>query len=492
MRFHVLPSVAILLGLAGGFAARNVHPPTPSSPSPQVSTPQSKISLPPPTLQNSTLTLQDLSQNSHHLAQLYLFLHQATPQELIAHWQTLLEDKDTTEESLTDFTSLWVQRDPETALHHLSESKFQDLYWWTLARHDPQKALALADPDNTELYAKILHAIGTTDPDLAISLFKEDLGKDHITALGGIIAGLFERNPAEALDFAFQHRSRYNYHLGEHLTKWATHSPHEAFAWALAHPEIHSETLPSIGSILFERDPEFITNELAKLPAGNAKTSLLRSQAIHLAQSDPHAALAFAQSQPPYLQKEILRSLGHTIAQTDSGLALDVLSQIFTQELDSSANTSSASPFDGSPPVTINKWAKELIREKPQAVIKLASEADADASPSFSTSRQVLSVWLDQNPTSAQQWLDQQAPGDSRDHLYSQSLSQLGFDDPKNLSTHLNLSQKIENPELRQNTLNELFNWLASEHDDKLDSFLQDHQFTPEQQEAYDQRDSNE
>lgn len=496
MNLATLSAAALLLGLAAGLTVREIHSFAPPEEDPfEITIAPEPIAASSAWRSNEPLVaadLQALPAEARRQAELYLFLQRATPQELIDHWNVLLQDKDAIEESLADFASLWVERDPENALAHLSKSRFQDLYWWTFGRHDPQKALAQVDPEDAELFAKVLAAAGSVDPDLALSFFSDDLKGDRDVALGGIIAGLFERDPEEALDFAFQHRSRFNYHLGDHLDRWALQDPRRAFAWALAHPEIQKDHLSSLGPILLNHDPDFFSQEFAKLPTGKPKAELLEAQAIHLAHSDPQAALSFADQQSPLVKNHILQEIGATVIRDNPDLALEVLSTLVTHASGPSSHFEIAYPGGLQPfssdDVWNSDWAKSLAASNPETVMEFTTAADMRAGAPATNSSDPLRIWLDVDPGAARSWLAEQAPGEVRDYLNLHAANQLGGRDPSNIPSHLALPDQIQSSELRQDAFNDLFKAWEYGHSEGLQNYLKDHALTPEQQKAYNQR----
>lgn len=437
--------------------------------------------------------MTNLSPEAKKKAELYLFLHRATDEEFTSHWLTLLEDEQTTSQSLHDFVSLWIERDPENALHHLSVSIHQDLYWSILARHFPKKALTLVTPGNSDQLSKVISSIGTGNPDLAISLLNKIPKAYHRFAIGGIIAGLFKDNPANALNFAFEHRLEgYNFHLGQHLEKWAALAPQEAFAWALSHPQTHSDHLARIAPALLDYDPEFFREEFAKFPNGPVKDQLLVAQGAHLAQSNPRDAIDLADQQPPHLQRLILNEIGRSIVHEDPDLALQILTKIITQDSTVSGENPSSTPAPAEPQsIWESTWSKSVLKANPSSVMDFSTRADSQTSSFPANSVSAIKVWLADDSNAARKWLQGQAPSGLRDTLTSHATRHLVQSDPLNFRSHLSLPDQIQSPELRQQTLNLFFDTLAFEYEEGLQQYLKDHQLTPEQQIAYDQRSFN-
>lgn len=361
-----------------------------------------------------------------------------------------------------------------------------------LARHDPQKALAQVDPKNGHHLAKVISAIGTEDPDLAISYFENSSEYYRKFAIGGIITGLFKRDHAEALNFAYKHRSeKYNFTLGQHLQKWAAHDPNQAFAWALAHPETHKNHLARLAPILLNCDPEFFAQEFEKFPTGEVRTQLLQAQATHLAQIDPRSALTLADRQSPDLREILLKEIGKSVIHEHPDLALEILSRIVTQDIDQAPAPSLKKPKVGTPPIWTSDWVKTVVQAYPQSVMEFANAADSQPDTFPTNSVNAMKAWLKEDTTSARNWLIGQAPGHLRDHLTSQTTHYLVDHDFQNYPSNLALPNQIQNPELRQQTLNNFFNIWLYNNEEGLENYLKDNTLTPEQQKAYDQRGYN-
>lgn len=483
--------LAVLSGLATGLLARKFSPP-PSPPHSPHQT-EKKPANPSPgqnqPIPEFTDQISDLTPDQRKKAERYLFLQQATSAELTYHWLTLLEDPNISESQLWQFASSWVRRNPKNALSHLSESDKPELYYRCLAQHNPENALSLIDPKNGHQIARVISAIGLYDPDHAIALFYKSTEYYRRFAIGGIIAGLFDRSPVEALDFAYQNRAeKYNFHIGVFLQKWATQNPHAAFHWTLTHPEIHPDHLDKLAPYLLHCDPQLFTTEFAKLPNGEVKNQLLAARGAHLAQSDSKASLNFAKQQSPDLRQIILNEIGRTTYHEDPGLALDILAMAINQETE----LTSASPSRNAPPsIWTSDWIQAVVKNNPESVMELATKADSRNTSLPKNSICAVEMWLNHDSGAARNWLQNQPPGDMRDQLTSRATKHLVNTSPSDFLEILALPDQIQSPELRQQTLNSMFDTLAFELRENLEERLKDHQLTPEQQKAYDQRSYN-
>ena len=334
-----------------------------------------------------------LPPGARRLAETTLWMLQATPEQIEAHWDDLTSQEWPDHYELSQFISIWIEKDLDAAHAHTKGTRWSNTFYYAYAKIDPSGALKLAG-QNHHLRSTVLHAIAESDPDLALEEISKYPGRYHYQVKRSIAAGLYQQDPEACLNYVeenFLHGSD-----REHLNNWLLADPYQALTWALSHQKtISSRHLKPI----LEKDPEFVAARILEMPTGFMKSQMLSIHAKTLATIDPTKAITLANTYPPKVQAEALLKIGEQISHDHPSETRQVIKQLLELENDTA------------PQRPLGLLYREWAQKDPHTVLELSKEI----SPSLE--ERMIGQWAGIDGPSALDWVKELPKGSRYDAL---------------------------------------------------------------------------
>ncbi len=274
---------------------------------------------------------------------------------------------------------LWSERFPEDCFQWVKARDFParlsghfPAIVASLVRRSPGAAVAAwmslpGGKAKAEAASRLAEAWSTSDPESALRWALEDDGPGKVRAREALFGAWGARDPEAAANAAVSHfksageRSGY---VSRVLSTWARQDPTRAIRWlehsALAPADIASLRSQAIGDLLVN-DPAASGPFLSKLEPGTATRNAVVRASARLADMDPAAAWAWADSLPGEVLKTLARGniLGQ-LAKTNPHLAIDQAARLPDRTLELALIEADAVRRAGIGPSDALLWAENL------------------------------------------------------------------------------------------------------------------------------------
>jgi hypothetical protein len=327
-----------------------------------------------------------------------------------------------------DLKTILAHRDPlvrmsalMTYVGKLSDAELPDALT-TLRQNTPDW-----DPDARVAAQLILTRWGAADPDGAFTYIdKLDLkkaGGDAATVLSALAA----TDPQRAIKWLEDPDNKYvnmpwmGQILAGSVTKeWVRQDPDAALKWALSVPENQrTGAFTGVLGSIAATDPVRASSLAMELPDGDARREILGQIAKAWSETDPAAALDWANSLSGDEKKKAMGETLGTWAQSDPRQAALYVDKLPEDQRDAKLIDQVAGTWARQEPAEAARW----IGQMPENEGKIDAMGD------------VIWNWTVADPAAASEWLLQQEPGRSRDEGIG-ALAKATFDnDPESAVT---------------------------------------------------------
>jgi hypothetical protein len=318
----------------------------------------------------------------------------------------------------------------------------------TVAQDDPLAALRIAETltsaaEREPLISAIAASYGRTDPEAALA-WAQSLNPPSGHVIANVLAGLARVDPDRAIDLLFRTMDGMGQRgAGPFMTLVASGSLSAEHTGALAARLLaapnRSQELTMLTSAWAQREPHDAARWL--LANGSAAPrNALGAAALHLARSDPPAAIALLDAVPPERRATWLGAVAEGYAQNDPRAAANWIAPhrgeagydaavaaiaAATARTDAAA---AARLFDSIDPAealeapqTAQRIASAWARQDSRAAAAWAGALTADAAR-VPAVREVAAQWAARDAPGARGWALGLPPGDARDAALTQLL----------------------------------------------------------------------
>lgn len=378
------------------------------------------------------VALQDLEdyvpESGRRFAEGVVAISQSTTEELASFWQVLLAEEPTDNILRILVMLRWLELAPTQAMKVATESSYESQAWNMWGRVDPNSALAAAEKAGRSQLRAVVIEIAGDDPRRAMKLLERF---PDLEVKRAIHRGLAKHEGYEvALEYDFQINS---------LGLWASSHPRDAINWATDHQDLLKKPRDweRLANHLYEADPTYLDEVIARLPPDNDARRALESHLIsNLAQSDPERAIALREEGAH--SRYVLASIGKTIAPNHPERSLALFRDLHDENPLHAAQA--------------GDWIRELIAHgDPAALANIAAESNSRALP------RIADRWMWQDRSGFGEWAASR-PAEERDQHYRQLTeatleSNMELHHPDIYHEAMSWAGRVQNEETRQTAI---------------------------------------
>lgn len=397
-----------------------------SSPSPENLSPNSDLPSPKSPTASATLNLDGTLKLSdliayppgpYRMAEVVMWLPQATPDELRQFWQHLTTTTPRDYQLLPLIMGRWMKLAPEDALAVTAGTEFEAMPWTAWGKINPELAVQEAKRRKSGYLSRVLEAAALTQPEFVRRLLDENPAMFGFDVRMMLAKGLESDSWQSALQFRFHPQK---------LEDWARDEPEKAWEWAMQNSSKvrvrYGSENPWAGVVgpMLEADPAALDAAIAKLPDGRVKGDIIAAKASRLADTDPTAALAMLDATEAGAPRQrLLEAIGPALFKSDPARSLQLFRELAgagaeeTMQLLPDKEQKNDRDWLG---YRYDDWIAPLLKQDPAAAMKGLPET---------VTNEIVDKWENYDSQGYRAWLATQPAGYWKDHRCREVASTL-------------------------------------------------------------------